>query len=521
MTNSLRRFISVAVVGCWGCWMYGLCNGQTTAPAPSPTTDASAPSHASITINWAKVNGVSRSTATLQVVVNPLLEKGSSIHDGTFAALRSLGADDVRYVPWLPYPRLGVAELKPPTPSGTSWDFSRIDPITLDFLNATLGHDTVMNFSTIPQWMFTTAKPVTFPDDPDKVFWHYTQGKELREPSGKELGDYYARLVSWYTKGGFTDERGQFHNSGYHYKFPIWEVLNEVEFEHGMTPQQYTERYDAIVAAIHKVSPDTKFMGMALAQPLREPQWFEYFLNHANHKPGIPIDYISYHFYASPSDDQDLDDWQYTFFGQADEFLTAVRFIENIRQRLSPQTKTDTDELGVILPNDNADPAGTQPVEGRIPHLYWNAAGSLYAYLFLRLSRDFGVEIIGESQLVGYPSQFPSVSMMDWTNAKPNARYWVLKVIKDHFGPGDQLVGTRVSGSHAIEAQGYLTKEGKELLLFNKRNRAAEITLPATTEPYELAVVDSDSGDDPPRATRSADRRIKLNPFAVAVVSWK
>jgi hypothetical protein len=127
-----------------------------------------------------------------------------------------------------------VAELEPPTAISTSWDFSRIDPITLDFLNATQGHDTVMNFSTIPAWMFITAKPVTFPDDPNQAFWHYTQGKQLRDPSGKELGDYYARLVSWYTKRGFTDELGRFHSSGYHYKFPIWEVLNEPDSEHGM-----------------------------------------------------------------------------------------------------------------------------------------------------------------------------------------------------------------------------------------------------------------------------------------------
>jgi hypothetical protein len=518
MRNSLRYFISLAAMSCSICT---LSSGQTTAPTTSPAKAPGTPGQGSIAVNWAKVTGVSRSTATLQVVVNPLLEKSSPIHDGTFAALRSLGAEDVRYVPWLPYPRLGVAELAPPTASGTSWDFSRIDPITLDFLNATQGHDRVMNFSTIPAWMFKTDKPVKFPDDPDQVFWHYTQGTELRDPSGRELGDYYARLVSWYTKGGFTDERGQFHSSGYHYKFPSWEVLNEVESEHGMTPQQYTERYDAIVAAIREVSPDTKFMAMALSQPQRAPQWFEYFLNHANHKSGIPIDYVSYHFYASPSDDQRLDDWQYTFFDQADAFLTAVRYIESIRQRLSPQTRTDADELGVILPNDNAEPASTQPVDGRIPHLYWNAAGTLYAYLFLHLSRDYGIDIIGESQLVGYPSQFPSVSMMDWTNAKPNARYWVLKLIKDHFGPGDQLVSTRVSGVHAIEAQGYVAKGGKSLLLFNKRNRATEVTLPVVEGEYELDVVDGDSGDDPPRVTRGADRIIELKPFAVAVVSWK
>jgi len=71
--------------------------------------------------------------------------------------------------------------------------------------------------------------------------------------------------VSWYTKGGFTDENGKRHESGNHYSFPYWEVLNEIDFEHSTTPEDYAKRYDAIVEGIHKVSPDTKFMGIALA----------------------------------------------------------------------------------------------------------------------------------------------------------------------------------------------------------------------------------------------------------------
>ena len=152
-----------------------------------------------------------------------------------------------------------------------------IDPQTKDFLAATEGHRVILNFSTMPTWMFKTPKPVPYPADPAKPVWDYTQGTELVDPSGKQIADYYARLVSWYTKGGFTDELGAKHESGYHYEIPIWEVLNEVEFEHTMTPEQYTERYDFIVQGIHAVSPDTKFMGMALAQPSLVPKYFEYF----------------------------------------------------------------------------------------------------------------------------------------------------------------------------------------------------------------------------------------------------
>ncbi|HEX4006290.1 MAG TPA: glycosyl hydrolase family 39 [Acidobacteriaceae bacterium] len=466
-----------------------------------------------ITIAWDKPLIVSRSTPTLQVVVNPMLRRGSPIHDGAYAAVQALGADYVRYVPWLPYPRLAVAELQPPTQEGTAWDFSLIDPMTLDFLKATEGHSTILNFSTIPTWLFETAKPATYPDDANQVDWDYTQGTELKDPTGKQLGDYYARLVNWYARGGFTDENGKVHSSGYHYPIPYWEVLNEVEFEHNMTPEQYTDRYDAIVSAIHAVSPETKFVGMALAKPSDEPQFFEYFLDHAHHRRGVPLDFISYHFYATPGPGETIDNWQYTFFEQADEFLATVGYIEAIRKRLSPETKTDTDELGVILPTDNTPHDDTIA----IPDGYWNAAGALYAYLFADLSRR-GIDVIGESQLVGYPTQFPSVTMIDWKNGKPNARYWVLKLIHDNFHAGDTLVTTS-GGNGDFTAQAFVTPGGRKILIVNKRNRNVQVSLPAGLQVSEALTVDEATGEGPARRSTPEGSMVSLAPFAVAVAT--
>ena len=473
-----------------------------------------------ITVNWDKTVIVSKSTPTLQVVTNPMLNPGSPIHDGAFAALKALGADYVRYVPWLPYPKIAVAELDAPNKDKTSWDFTYIDPVTKDFLAATEGHSTIINFSTIPAWMFKTDKPVKYPEDPNQVFWNYTQGTELRDSTGKELGDYYGRLVSWYTKGGFEDENGKKHESGYHYKFPYWEILNEVEAEHSTTPEQYTERYDAIVEGIRKVSPDTKFVGMALANTGGNPRFYEYFLNPKNHKSGIPLDFISFHFYASPALDETIDGWQHTFFDQANAFLTATRFILAIRDRLSPETKIDTDELGVILPTDGLEIEASKALPDHIPHRYWNAAGALYAHLFIELSK-MGVDVIGESQLVGYPSQYPSVSMIDYNNGKPNARYWVLKLIKDNFHPGDKLVARPESGSGKVAYQGFSTPDGKKILLANKTNSEKMVKLPAGFEDAASLTVDEDTGDGEPRVGKTSGTELKLTPFAVTVLQAK
>jgi hypothetical protein len=468
-------------------------------------------------VNWEKVTTTSRSTPTLQVVVNPQLLRGAMLHDPSFKALHELGADYVRYVPWLPYPKQAVAELEPPKDGKTSWDFSHIDPTLEDFMKATEGHSVVMNFSTIPAWMYKTDKPVTYPDDPNQVFWDYTQGTELRDPTMKELAGYYSRLLSWYTKGGFKDELGKWHESGHHYKIAYWELLNEIDFEHHWTPLQYTKFYDVVSAAMLKVDPNLKFMALALAAPSKDPEMFEYFLNPANHHGGAPLDFITYHFYATPSADEDLDNWQYTFFNQEEGFLNTVRYVESIRKRLSPSTKTDLNELGVILPEDGKSNRIPGYVAKPEPAGYWNLAGALYADLYIQLTR-MGVDVAGESQLVGYPTQFPSVSMMNYKTGDPNARFWVLKLLKDHFGPGDKLVETK-NDNHDLSIQAFQTSHGRQILMVNKHLKEEEVTLPQDFKATHIALVAPSTADHTPTSEAFSGRTVKLEPNEVAIVS--
>ncbi len=474
---------------------------------------------ANITVDWSKTVAVSKATPTLQVVVNPQLLRGAKLHDSSFAALHSLGADYVRYVPWLPYPRQAVAELKAPADGKTYWDFSHIDSTMDDFMKATSDHTVVINFSTIPAWMYKTGKPVIYPDDPNQVFWHYTQGTELRDPSMKEISDYFARLLSWYTKGGFTDEYGKRWESGHHYKIDYWEVLNEIESEHSWTPELYAKFYDSVTAAMRKVDPNIKFMGLALGWPSTHPEMFEYFLNPANHRQGAPLDFISYHFYATPTPAQTLDDWQYTFFDQADGFLHTVRFAETIRKRYSPSTKTDLDELGVILPEDGKEIGNPAYVGKAPPASYWNLAGAMYAYLYVETAK-IGIDVVGESQLVGYPSQYPSVSMMSYESTKPNARYWVLKLLRDNFGPGDRMVETG-GGNADLVVQAFVREKGKALLMINKRNRSQRVKLPSDAAGARVAYVAPSTQDNAATEEGLADHSLELQPFEVAVVAYR
>lgn len=461
----------------------------------------------SLSVDWNKIISTSKTTATLQVVENPMVRPSSSIHAKTFEALKNLHADYVRYVPWFPYPKMAVAELKAPTKTETFWDFTYPDSTMEAIMNATSGHSVVINFSTTPSWLWKINYDMPYPQNPYEVFWAYNAGAELRDTTMKELAGYYARLFSWYTKGGFTDELGVFHKSNHFYKINYWEVLNEPDLEHNISAEVYTKMYDAIVGELKKISPSTKFIGISLAFNAR-PEYFEYFLNPKNHKPGIPPDGISYHFYGTPSfPQQALEDYQYTFFDKANGFLEKVKFIESIRKRLSPKTITTINEIGTIIGSDSGDD---------IPAGYWNLSGAMYAYIFLELTK-MGIDVAGESQLVGYPSQFPDVSMMDWKNGNPNARYWILKLIIDNFNRGDKLAETIVSNSNVI-SQAFVTAKGERILLINPRNKEAKINLPAEAKDAVVDYVDVNTGENPIESTKLKEAQIILKPFSVAVI---
>ena len=276
--------------------------------------------------------------------------------------------------------------------------------------------------------------------------------------------------------------------------------------------ETYTRLYDAVVGAIHKVSPQTRFVGISHSYIGGHPEYVTYFLNPRNHKPGIPLDMISYHFYAVPGTDEPPEVQQFTYFLQADRFLEDVGDIEAIRKMLSPRTGTMVNEIGTMLPDDWAQ---TQPgyVFKPIRSDYWNLSAATYAYVFVGLAR-LGIDAAGEAGIPGAPGMWPSIAMLDWDTAQPNARYRVLKLILDNFRSGDKLVETSSSGS--VTAQAFLGPGGeRKLLLINRRQREFTVELPSAAR---VETVDLATGSNPP-AVSSNTGSFTLGGFGVAAVA--
>jgi hypothetical protein len=469
--------------------------------------------------DWRDVVGVSKATASIEVCVEPPLRRGHPIHDQLFDALKNLRADYAHFQPYNVFPRLAVAELKPPADGNTYWDFSLMDPIAEDFMNATAGHPVVFNIGTLPAWIFKAKQPVIVPDDPDEPYWTYSEFNELKlnDSTLRLAADYQARLASWYTNGGFKDEHGRWHDGGHHYQIDYWEVLNDPDFEGSLSPEDYTRLYDAIVEAVRKVAPRMKFMGPAVGD-LAHAQYFAYFLDPKNHKAGIPIDMLSYHVFVMPDTDEPPDVMAYTFFQQADKYLLAAGYVEELRQRFVPHAQTDVVDIATMLPDPLA-PRLTQP----IPRSYWNLSGGVFAYTYGQLAL-LGVDVVGASELIDYPGIVAASTLVDWDTGQPNARYWVLKLLRESFGPGDKLVRPRPytvlqpDPSPQLYVQAFISPLGeRRILLINKRTGPVKVRIVGASGGRERMV--EQTTDSFPIEQPMTQETLQLSGLAVAVVT--
>jgi hypothetical protein len=321
--------------------------------------------------------------------------------------------------------------------------------------------------------------------------------------------------AGWYAAGSFTDELGKRHTSDHHFPLKYWEVLNEPEYEHGLSIEDYTNLYDRITAAVHAVSASTKFVGMSLAEPMREPASFEYFLNPVHHAAGTPLDAISYHFYADAEPGESYDTQQFNFFARAAAFVDAVRFIENIRKHLSPKTETHVNETGCIAADDLSH--GEARTALPLNQQYWSMCGAVFAYLYANLAEQ-GIDVLGASQLLGYPGQFPSVSLLDWTTGAPNARYRVLQLLHQNLGPGDRIAQTKFKSQSVYAAAYVSSNHSRKILLINERDEPAMVqcsNFPGAME----NVTDLTTGNAPPTRLLVTSNRVSLAPFGVTIIT--
>lgn len=442
----------------------------------------------------------------------------------------------------------------------TYWDFTYVDSLFMDFwnaVNADAGSEPIVSFSTAPTWMYS-ATDFSFEDDPTAPWYGYNRGT-APAINGSALGDYYGRLASWYALGGFDDEYGTWHDSGHSLNLTaaVFEVFNEVDYEHAHTPQSYTQDFDSVVQGVRRwlgpsMGPSIRFNGMNLPNiddQTQVVQWAQYFLNRSNHNPAVQDDqafaFIGYHAYPTQGSYTPDPTTLAGVFEYVDSiFIPKVLAVDQVIAQLSPSTRTLLDECGTDM--DGVLTPGLAPPANN--PAYWVASGSYFVYLYTRISAIPGtsVRVVGHSQIMDAPGQEPSVTLLDWSSGNGTAAYWATWMMIRAVTPAvDTFVNTTVvpGGNDAggLYAQAFwhtpspqrpslpgasATGPIRRIVLVNRLNSNATATISPTALGPKAAcqawIVDTTTELGPPRqvncAASSSPPMLVLLPYASAIV---
>ena len=442
---------------------------------------------------------VASTAATVEVDVMPFLARVNEggPFEAYYHALSELGADLVRYAPWCPYPRVVVPELTPSdcsaTKPATNWNSTLFDAIMKDFMVAVCGpdaakgtcrHSVAQQLSTMPSWLYVGGFRA---DKLDKDPWAYCGGAGDNCTAGEETGSNYkfyeegsalvdetcesmarhvARVVGWYTAGGFKDECGHHHASGLHYNWTILSILNENE--HGTGQVRYTVCFDAIRYEVAKVNPTIEFAGP------EGTDYTDFLLDPANHKgpgPKRAPDQLSIHKSFRGSDTDGTGAGYESYFADLDAFTTTSTQSDDLtlsemnakRDRLAPYAEFMVNEFIPKVPEwcDAAEaellfaqhndlqsdalgggcPGWTDPRANSLKMnrktLGWSAAAAVFADGYGQLAL-LGYKLVGADQLVGgpWPDNEPAVSCIDWKSGEFNAKYYAIQMLAAALGSG-------------------------------------------------------------------------------------
>jgi hypothetical protein len=476
-----------------------------------------------VAIDWGAVTAVSKVHGTTQIgTVGP-----GPLHD---EILRELTAFDAQYPRWQIWgggardPMLGDAEPLPPAHGASHWDFGSIDDSFAQFVQAVKGHEYVVNLPVIPDWMY--APDAAIAKDPrGPIARVFTRRRLLAGP--RQVGAYYARIVSWMEKGGFTDEFGKWHASGHHFRIPFWEVLNETDMS-GMPVREYTALYDATVTAVRKVEPGMKFVGLVMGLPEEHPGDVLYFLDPKHHASGIPLDAITLHFYAryGPWDARPAQ--VASTFAQAKAFVDDMRYVSAVRDLESPATQVMVDELGTIVGTEAPQVPWPRALASEIPfHLRLSAA--MYAYIYGCFAQ-MGMESIGQTGMNagvaggGKVGAYAALTMLEPRTAAPNVRYEVARLLMSQFPPGSKVVhsytGIGVWGNpFPIYVQAFISPDGqRRVLLVNEQDAPNSAVIPEA-KGARIHYVESRSGTARYEERVAGSDMVTLGALDVAVLT--
>jgi len=390
-----------------------------------------------VALKWdsgVKVNA----TPTLSFSPNPLLAGniGGFVHvpdnvtNNLWNYFKALNATNVRYSPVFYFPRYGSIAV-----DGV-YNVTFFKPVLKRFMDCVGNNSVVMNLATLPSEFFS-PNVSEVPEDPTVACWDYVNGGSV---SAEMAGiKQYMKDTFDYVLRGHISNTSKLPDIGEAYNVTYWEVLNENEH---CISDKYVSLYDEIVDYGKKATGINKPIFVALggdsASKLQDIL--------ANSKQTLEA--ISLHHRSKSVSHENIGTYE-DFFKEVDAFLNRLEgdvtaHLDSYKHDVSILV----DSVATLLPKDremvDTDGSGSVP----IPDMYWMASGASFVYSYLKLATNRRVKSVGMGLYSAHPinkawgvssPMYPSLSMTNWTNGMPNARYWAVKLLIDYM-PQQQTV---------------------------------------------------------------------------------
>lgn len=299
--------------------------------------------------------------------------------------------------------------------------------------------------------------------------WMFDANGQLPDAEFSAFATYMARLVGWYNKGGFTDDKGKFHASGHTGWVHVWEIWNEPKSGWDipgnvknraaapwMTPDRYANLYDVTEAAMKAVDPTILTGGPAINSYPDIPYLLTFIKD-----VQAPLDFFSMHFYAANSYTEPDTSVFNAVYGP--RFLQRLIAVHKMLQQYKPGQNIPiwVDEL-------NFDEASTFPIDlrGTSPVSYPFIAS---AYVTAQYQ---GVALLDEFTLTS-DAQF---GLIDITTNQSYRPYWLYRLLAQEFPPGSTLLPVTVDARSGNVALAAIAPDGQSLRLLVANLTAAHAT---------------------------------------------
>ena len=369
------------------------------------------------------------------------------------AQLNALGSQHIRIqgisqaVPWKANSNPQLA---------TDWDFTKLDAIVQPVLSVT-DHSPEFQIAVAP------AFPGLVDSSGDLI---------VNAANLQLLSSYFANLVRYYNKGGFT-WGGQTFKSPSAHPITWWGIFNEYNIN-GLTASEYVQLYDAVVPAMLAVDPTLKFSALELSDydyQVGDPRnnLPTFIAAPASGGVNAQVDVASTHFYSSCNQkDPDV-----VLFSTIPGFVSDVRYI---RQQLALRPDLASVPVWVTENNVNADySAGNgmsncNPGQAFVPDTRGTTAffAAWRPYVFSQLGKAGGQALYHWDY--GADTQYSEV---DYTTGNKYLSYWVDFTLSQMFpvtsSSSPAILALESSDVSSIESLATRNPDGSYVVMITDR----------------------------------------------------